>query len=443
MGVRDLAMTAPSTENRRLAPIRIGIIGIGVGATEILPAMEAMEEVELVAGADIDPVTRERFVARYPEARAYASAMELCHDPRVEAVWVSSPNRFHAEHAVLAACQGRHVIVEKPMATSLYEAERMVQAAADHGVVLIAGHTMGQSAPIKLMRQVVASGELGSPCAVNIFSYTDWMLRPRSTEELDLSEGGGIPYRQGPHQVDAARVLAGGKVRSVRASVGQWMPQRPIPGYYAALLDFEGGASSTLVHNGYGYFGTNEMVPWGSPTHHYSLEDRTRVRAELRAGTRDEDADKQEVRIGGSRERARLVATAAPDWLPSDLGVVIVSCERGDLRHGRDGVLVYNDGGLRELGPVMTSRVERPELLDLYRAVRLGGRVGHDGAWGMATLEVCLGIMRSSSEGRDVTMHHQVAFSDEAIGAERRGWGPGGTDLTPSLEEPETADTTA
>src|ERR1700730_7438453 len=82
--------------------LKIGMIGIGVGGAEILPAMEAMDTIELVAGADIVPDTRERFKQRYPDAKTYASAEELCKDPDVEAVWISSPNRFHAEHTVLA-----------------------------------------------------------------------------------------------------------------------------------------------------------------------------------------------------------------------------------------------------------------------------------------------------------------------------------------------------
>ena len=78
--------------------LRIGMIGIGVGGAEILPAMEAMDTVEVVAGADVVPTTLERFSQRFPGATTYDSAEALCQDPDVDAVWVSSPNRFHAEH---------------------------------------------------------------------------------------------------------------------------------------------------------------------------------------------------------------------------------------------------------------------------------------------------------------------------------------------------------
>src|SRR5438105_1960467 len=164
--------------------------------------MQSMEEIDLVAAADVVPATRERFQARYPESRVYDSVEKLCADPDVEAVWIATPNRFHAPHTVAAANAGKHVVVEKPMATSLQEAEQMVEAAERNGVKLLAGHTQAYSLPVRAMRKVIASGELGKLCAVNILSYSDWMLRPRTSDELDLSQGGGIPYRQGQHQSD-------------------------------------------------------------------------------------------------------------------------------------------------------------------------------------------------------------------------------------------------
>ena len=79
--------------------LKIGMIGIGVGGAEILPSMEAMDTIDVVAGADIVPATLERFSNRFPSAKTYSSAEALCNDPNVEAVWVSSPNRFQIGRA--------------------------------------------------------------------------------------------------------------------------------------------------------------------------------------------------------------------------------------------------------------------------------------------------------------------------------------------------------
>jgi phthalate 4,5-cis-dihydrodiol dehydrogenase len=138
--------------------LKIGLIGIGVGASEILPAMEAMEELDLIAGADVVLATRERFKQRFPNATVYDSAEKLVADPNVEAVWIATPNRFHGPHTILAAQHGKHVVVEKPMAISLQQAEEMVETAEKNGVKLLAGHTQSFSLPIRTMRKIILSG---------------------------------------------------------------------------------------------------------------------------------------------------------------------------------------------------------------------------------------------------------------------------------------------
>src|SRR6266568_1199408 len=310
-------MTTASTTKAPARRLKMAMVGIGVGGAEILPAMESMDSIELFAGADINEVTRQRFKERYPSTRVYPSIEALCADPDVDAVWISSPNRFHSEHAIVAANHGKHVVVEKPMALSLAQAEEMVKAADKNGVKLLAGHTMSYSLPIRAMRKIIASGRLGKLRALHVMAYSDWMLRPRSADELDFSQGGGVPWRQTPHQVDTVRVLGGGKLRSVRGMTGQWMPERPIPGYYSAYMEFEDGTPCTVIHNGYGYFLANELLPWGSTAQRYTLEERVAVRKAMQQGKRKEDDDKQDMRIGGQAEREIFRSRGPQAWTPS------------------------------------------------------------------------------------------------------------------------------
>jgi phthalate 4,5-cis-dihydrodiol dehydrogenase len=398
--------------------LKLGIIGVGVGAAEILPAMEAMDEIDLMAMADINPQTRERFHQRYPNARIYDSADRLVADPEVEAVWIASPNRFHGPHTILAAEHGKHVVVEKPMAITIEEAKRMVETAAKNNVKLLAGHTRSYTIPVRAMRKIVKSGRLGGLRAIHLFAYSDWMLRPRTPDELDPNQGGGVPYRQGPHQIDTVRVLGGGKLRSVRAMTGQWMPERPIAGYYTAYLEFEDGTPSTIVHNGYGYFLGAELVPWGESRQRYTMEERVRVRKELQTGTRNEEQDKQDLRIGGAAEENTFrQSEQRRPWVPEDMGLLVVSCERGDLRHSKFGVSVYDDEGLHEidLSPNREMGVgqRRAELEEIYEGVVRGKQLFHDGRWGMATLEVCLAMIQSAKERREIMLTHQVAVPDD------------------------------
>jgi len=396
--------------------LKVAIAGLGVASTQILPAMEKMPGIALVAGADPRPDARAAFEARYG-GRGYESVEALCADPEVEAVWVSTPNQFHCEHVITAARAGKHVVVEKPMALSIEECERMVETVERHGVKLLCGHTQSFNPAIRAMRQVIRSGQLGPLRALNTWMFTDWMLRPRMPQELDLSLGGGVVYRQGPHQIDTLRLLGGGMVRSVRAQTGQWMPERPAPGYYSAFLEFEDGTPATVVYNGYGYFDTSELT-WNHGERHFTPEERIRVRQGLRSGALDEAQAKEAMRFGGRGEGgwAHDERGDRRQLLPgggSMFGLTVATCERGDVRQSTTGLLIYGDDGITEMPVVGRSASRNSELQELYEAVVQDRPVYHDGRWGMATLEVCLAIMQSARERREIMLSHQSPIPEE------------------------------
>ena len=406
--------------------INIGVIGIGVGGLEIIrSAVQQPETINLTAGCDVVPLTRERFQERFPDAKVYSSVEEICKDPDVDAVYIASPNRFHAEHTITAARNGKHVLIEKPMAISLKETEQMVDECERAGVKLVCAHTASFGLPYRIMRKVIQSGEIGQLKAITLLAYTDWMLRPRTPDELDFAQGGGVPFRQGPHQIDTVRLLGGGMIKSVWAKVGQWMPERAIPGYYTAHFEFEDGAVATATHNGYGYFTLGDIN--GPTAGRSSIESIVEVRKQMRAGTRDEAADKQELRIGGVIEVKQFEAakTAGPgrgnfgrqiEREPGDRtglndtgdpGTIIVSCERGDMRIGPRGVFIYDDEGVREVTGE-TAVNARGEIHEMYEAVVNDKPVYHSGRWGMATAEAIFAMVESSETGKVVELTHQI-----------------------------------
>ena len=261
------------------------------------------------------------------------------------------------------------------MAITLAQAEQMCDAAEKNGVKLLAGHTRAFTLPIRAMRRVIELGTYGQLQALNIWSYSDWILRPRTADELDLAQGGGVPYRQGPHQIDTVRLLGGGMLRSVRAQVGQWFAPRAIPGYYTAFMEFESGLPATIVHNGYGYFLGAELVPWGKDRQRYTAEERApHSGASLRGGTRQETTEKQALRIGGQQEREIFRRNEPEPWVPEDMGLAIASLERADLRQSAQGIFVHSDAGKQDV-PVVAGREmgvaqRRAELEELYNARR-------------------------------------------------------------------------
>jgi phthalate 4,5-cis-dihydrodiol dehydrogenase len=140
--------------------LNIGVVGLGLAAASVTSAVVAMPHVKLVAGADINPRALQMFKAKY-RAKTYTSIEALCDDPDIDAVWIATPNTCHGPHVILAAERGKHVIVEKPMAISLAETERMIEAAERHGVQLLCGGSRSSGAVVRKMREVVVSGAFG------------------------------------------------------------------------------------------------------------------------------------------------------------------------------------------------------------------------------------------------------------------------------------------
>src|SRR5262245_45363670 len=130
----------PSSTTPAARRMRVGVAGLGAGAVQVIRAMANAPYIQLTAAADLRPEALTAFTTRF-QGRTYTSVEDLCRDPEVEVVWISTPNQFHCEHTIIAARHGKHVVVEKPMALTLDEARRMTEAAEQHGVQLLCGHT--------------------------------------------------------------------------------------------------------------------------------------------------------------------------------------------------------------------------------------------------------------------------------------------------------------
>ena len=386
-------------ETRKL---RIGVAGLGRAFTVMLPTFAQDPRVALTACADPRPEARARFETDFA-AKSHETVEALCADPGVEIVYVATPHQFHAQHAMLAAQHGKHVLCEKPMALTLAEGAAMIDATQRAGVHLIVGHSHSFDAPILRTRALIDSGTFGAVRMIHALNYTDFLYRPRRPEEFDTARGGGAIFSQGAHQVDIVRLLGGGLLRSVRAATGAWDAGRPTEGSYTALCTFAGGAFASFTYGGYGHFDSDEFQGWigemGETKKPYARKPHVLT------------ADAQEVALKNARNYggSAYQAPVARDRAHQHFGVIVVSCERADLRPVPKGVMVYQNGAAR-LDPLPAPTVPRSEVIDeLYAAVADGKPPLHDGAWAMATLEACLAILQSSREGRDITLSHQVA----------------------------------
>jgi phthalate 4,5-cis-dihydrodiol dehydrogenase len=378
--------------------LRLGVAGLGNAGQAVLRDLSGAPGVVLSAVADLRAAALDLCRAKFPGLHTYDDVEAMCKSEDVDAVWIATPNEFHAEHAVTAAAHGKHIVCEKPMALSLEECDAMIEAAAENRIQLLM-HSKAADPPIVKMREVISSGRLGRPIQISSLNYKSWLNYPRLPSELDTSKGGGIVFRQGAHQVDIARCLGGGMVKSVRAITGKWHPRFDTEGNYSAFLEFTDGTPATLVFNGYGGFDMTE-VTWGIGEGGYATSERV-SKKDVREGPVSAGAKYSEP--SRAERRKRDGARKQPFF-----GLTVVSCEKGDMRQSPDGLYLYSDDGREEV-PCLPFMDRAGELLKLHEAVTQSRPVFNDGKWGKATLEVLLAILRSSKERREIFLEHQVS----------------------------------
>ena len=383
--------------------INVGVAGLGRAFGLMAPTLAADARVALVAAADPRPEALQRFRSDFGGA-TFPSVEALLQEKSVDAVYIATPHQLHAEHACLAAARGKHVLVEKPMALSLEECRAMIAAARAAGVALVVGHSHSFDLPILRARQLLDSGAFGTVRMITSLNYTDFLYRPRRAEELDTARGGGALFNQAAHQVDVVRLLAGSRAKSVRAHAGAWDPARPTEGAYAGLLAFDNGAFASLVYSGYAHFDSDEFCGWIGEGGEKKDPEVYGVSRRRLSFSENETALKADRNYGGAAFSPPPKSQFHPHF-----GPLIVSCERADLRPLPDGVMVYADGEKR-LEALPAAAAPRAAVIDeLYAAIVDGRAPPHGGEWAMATLEVCLAMLRSAREGREVALTSQTA----------------------------------
>jgi len=389
--------------------LKLGIAGLGRGFTVMLPTLSLHPNLDAVAAVDTRAEARSRFEADFG-GTSYDSVEAMCAEADIDAVYVTTPHQFHAEHAEIAARAGKHVLVEKPMAITLDDCTRMIEAAKTAGVHLLVGHSHSYDAPILEARRLIKTGDYGPVRLITGLNFTDFIFRPRRPEELDTAQGGGVVFSQGAHQVDIARLLGGGLVDTVYATTVDLDPARSTEGAYSALLKFTDGAVANLTYSGYAHFDSDEFINWRAESG--TAKDPSNYGAARRAlaGAKDPAA---EAGIKANRAYGGPDGARRPDAAPTDrhhehFGLFIISCPGADIRPLPDGVRVYGDHQV-DFQALTPPAVPRAEVIDeLYAAVIDGVRPLHTGEWGRATLEVCRAIIKSADEGREIRLAHQV-----------------------------------
>jgi predicted dehydrogenase len=187
--------------------MRFGLIGAGAIGKIRADALAKSAVCEMVAISDLDEA-RARAVA--PDATFYAHANDLIASTDVDAVIISTPPPLHEPLAVAAASAGKHVLVEKPMAASPEACERMIHSAREAGTLLSVGYNHRYFEALKLVRDVVASGDIGTLSHVRAYTGHSGLAEFKAPWMYDKQVmGGGALMDNGTHVIDLVRYVMG------------------------------------------------------------------------------------------------------------------------------------------------------------------------------------------------------------------------------------------
>lgn len=241
---------------RDTGPGRVGwgMVGCGwVASDYVAPGISASGNGRLVAAFDPD---REAMTGLADAAEAATGVPVSCHsglagllaDPRVEAVYVATPNHRHAEAVIACAEAGKPVLCEKPMAATLDDARRMVAACREAGVLYATAYDQRYHLAHRLLRGLVADGSLGPVTQARVhyacwlpagWSDDNWRVDPRRA-------GGGALIDLAPHGVDLLEVLLGDEWAELVALRQQKVHRYEVDDGAVLAGRFRGGALATL-----------------------------------------------------------------------------------------------------------------------------------------------------------------------------------------------------
>ena len=205
---------------------------------------------ELVAVANHRAETAEAFAERHGIARVTTDWEELVRDPEIDAAVVSTPNALHAPQTIALLEAGKHVLVEKPMATSVAECDAMIAVSRASGAKLMVAHCWRFHDDVRAMRDRIASGELGEVVKTRGYGvHAGWGPSGWFAERA-LAGGGALPD-MGVHAIDTVRFLLGDPMPTrVCATIGTRYGAYDVDDDGILLISWSQGTNS-LVESGW------------------------------------------------------------------------------------------------------------------------------------------------------------------------------------------------
>jgi len=224
----------------------IGIIGAGNWANHWIPAIrdsEILEPIGVSVGSKAE-IFASKFNLKY-----YENPHQLFSDKNIQIVCILTQHHVHTEYAVMAIEYGKHVIVEKPMAVSVEECDKMIEAAKKYKVKLQVAHSRRFFPIIRKAKQILDSGELGKVLMMRHVFAHPWRPPYKIGETIDWrsdpEKGKNFFLGYGCHHIDYIHYLINSRCKKLYAKMRGFWTDIDTINAGMIFLDFENGAFST------------------------------------------------------------------------------------------------------------------------------------------------------------------------------------------------------
>jgi myo-inositol 2-dehydrogenase/D-chiro-inositol 1-dehydrogenase len=200
--------------------LRLGIIGCGWATSNLhLPALRRIPHYDVIAAADLDKERVEHFGSRWNIRYRFTEATELIHHPEIDAVAVCVPPGDHAGLATIAINSGKHVFIEKPLALTVDQADRLLECAKGTAAKVLVGFNLRWHRLVREAKAMLDAHRLG-PLSVIRTAFTNSLCHDESIVawRRDRSCGGGVIHDLAVHHFDLWRYLLSSEVQEIAVS---------------------------------------------------------------------------------------------------------------------------------------------------------------------------------------------------------------------------------
>jgi phthalate 4,5-cis-dihydrodiol dehydrogenase len=224
-------------------PLLFGIVGAGfMGATyaQVVAAGLRGARLAAIAGGSRGPALAQQHGVAF-----HADMMPMLRDPQIGAVIIATPHALHAEQAIAAAEHGKHVLIEKPMAASVADCDRILAACTAHGVRHAVAFGQRERICNKLARELLRSGKVGRLRHMRSFHAVGGGMQAVPRWQLER-ENVGILFGHGIHNFDAMRWYTGSEIHSIVARCGAMDPAFNVEATSEVLVTMQDGTVGSI-----------------------------------------------------------------------------------------------------------------------------------------------------------------------------------------------------